>query len=188
MAQYDAQGNLIEEHPDMENDQYAQEMDEAEYDQEEQNENEENDAQNANAEISYDDFVKIIENNEDQEKNQAFELRKANFIRKNTQIYHIKQGIKTGEHAISFFAKHGYNTPIKFLNCNRAKVPISEFRPYDLVVVDDNEDGDGLDDEYFTISSHGVVQINTDKSRRRNKRVNNKDVIPTEFLSLSEWM
>ena len=58
--------------------------------------------------------------------------------------------IKTGEQAISFFAKHGNNTPIKFLNCNRKPVMPDQFRPYDLITVKDEKE---LYDEYFTVSA-----------------------------------
>ena len=66
--------------------------------------------------------------------------------------------IRTGEQAISFFAKHGNNTPIKFVNCNKAKVSPLEFRPYDLEVVHDENDVDPR--EYYTISAQGVVCVN----------------------------
>jgi len=155
---------------------YGEEMNE--YDDEEQDEEHEEDANEED--LEYDDFRNIIESNEDAENNQLTELRKANFIRRGTPIWHLQKGLKTGEHAISFFAKHGNNMPIKFLNCNRKKLPPSLFRPYDLVVVD--EDEDVLDMEYFTISAQGVVQIYADK--RKNKMT----VTPTEFLTLSEWM
>jgi hypothetical protein len=62
----------------------------------------------------------------------------------------MQQAIQTGEQAISFFAKHGVNIPIKFLNCNRKPVPATQFRPYDLVVQDDEKK---LKAEYFTISA-----------------------------------
>lgn len=76
--------------------------------------------------------------------------------------------------------------PIKFLNCNRRKVAPAEFRPYDLVTVDNDKE---LDDEYFTISAQGVVQIFRDKSSRRFMQLSKqRNVNPTEFLSLSEWM
>jgi len=84
------------------------------------------------------------------------ELRKANFIRKNTASWHMVQAIKTGDQAISFFAKHGTNMPIKFLNCNRKPVPPAHYRPYDLVVIEDEK---ALDREYYTISAQGVVQV-----------------------------
>lgn len=45
-------------------------------------------------------------------------------------------GIKTGEDAISFFAKYGNTTPIKFINCVRDDShPIEVFRPYDLKTI-----------------------------------------------------
>jgi hypothetical protein len=93
------------------------------------------------------------------------------------------QAIKTGDQAISFFAKHGKNMPIKFLNCNRKPQPPACYRPYDLVVVDDEKQ---LDREYFTISYQGVVQVQNDKRRRRAADVMKHT--PTEFLSLSDWM
>lgn len=108
-----------------------------------------------NAALDYDGFEKII-NTEGQTSNQTTELRKANFIRRNTASYHMVQAIKTGDQAISFFAKHGTNMPIKFLNCNRRPVPASGYRPYDLVVVEDEKK---LDREYYTISAQGVVLV-----------------------------
>jgi hypothetical protein len=49
------------------------------------------------------------------------------------------QAIETGDQAISFFAKHGTNMPIKFLNCNRKPVPPAGYRPYDLIVIEDEK-------------------------------------------------
>jgi hypothetical protein len=40
------------------------------------------------------------------------------------------------------------------MNCNRKPVPATVFRPYDLVVQDDEKK---LKPEYFTISAQGVV-------------------------------
>jgi len=71
--------------------------------------------------------------------------------------------------------------PIKFLNCNRKRVSVSQFRPYDLVIIEDEK---ALEKEYFTISAQGVVQVFNEK--RRKKSVNS--ITPTEFLSLSDWM
>ena len=111
------------------------------------------------------------------------DLRGENFIRKGTAIWHLQQSIKTGEQAISFFAKHGSNMPIKFLNCNRRKVPTQYFRPYDLVTVESEKE---LENEYFTVSAQGVVQVYQDEINPQKKiSINNT---PTEFLSLSEWM
>ena len=44
--------------------------------------------------------------------------------------------IRTGEDAISFFARNGPNTRLKFVYCNRKPVDTRiEFCPYDLVAV-----------------------------------------------------
>lgn len=67
-------------------------------------------------------------------------------------MWHLRNSIKTGEQAISFFAKYGSNMPIKFLNCNRKSVGPAEFRPYDLDVTP-SQDPKELDQEYFTVSA-----------------------------------
>jgi len=132
--------------------------------------------------FSYDEFKQMIEYQEEGNKNDLTEQRRANFIKKGTAIWHIHQGIKTGEHAISFFAKHGNNMPIKFVNCNRREVKASEFRPYDLVTEHNDKK---LRDEYYTISAQGVVQV-FQSATERGQDLSNRT--PTEFLSLSEWM
>ena len=43
----------------------------------------------------------------------------------------LKQ-IKTGEDAISFFAKYGNTTPIKFIQCIRTPTAKEDFKPYYL--------------------------------------------------------
>jgi dynein heavy chain len=123
----------------------------------------------------------IIEKTEDEGKDQAGQARGANYISKGTYIWQLLTQIETGEQAISFFAKHGHNTPIKFVNCKRKPVPGDQFRPYDLVKVEDDK---ALENEYFTISAQGVVHVSPDKGKRQAKG----DAVPTEFLSLSEWM
>jgi hypothetical protein len=155
------------------------EFDEIEYDEEEEDAPT---ASNSEA-LNFDDFEKII-NTEGATNNQVTELRKANFIRKNTASWHMVQAIRTGDQAISFFAKHGTNMPIKFLNCNRKPVPPAHYRPYDLIVIEDEK---ALDREYFTISAQGVVQVQNDKKRRKGGKSGNAPT-PTEFLSLSDWM
>jgi dynein heavy chain len=48
--------------------------------------------------------------------------------------------IKTGEDAISFFAKYGNTTPIKFINCIRNDTnPEELFKPYELKVIHTSE-------------------------------------------------
>jgi dynein axonemal heavy chain len=81
--------------------------------------------------------------------------------------------LKTGEDAITFFARHGSSTPMKFVYCNRRSNDgeyAAEFRPYDLVVVDRKD----VDAEFFTISASGVVHVTPNQ--------------PSEFVSLSDWM
>ena len=131
--------------------------------------------------LDFETFRQIIENNEDEKKNQAIQARTANFIRRGTYIHQLLMQIKSGEQAISFFAKHGNNTPIKFLNCNRKPVPADQFRPYDLITIRDEK---ALDNEYFTVSAQGVVHVCPDKLRKYLKT----DTVPTEFFSLSDWM
>lgn len=133
--------------------------------------------------LGYDDFEKVITAQENVENNQDNELCKANFIKKNTPIWHLQQKIRDGTQAIAFFAKHGTSMPIKFLNCNRATVRASQFRPYDLEVINDEK---LLNEEFFTVSNKGVVQIITNKSKIKKR--SSKKPVPTEFYQLHEWM
>lgn len=75
--------------------------------------------------------------------------------------------ISNGEEAISFFAKYGNSTPIKFINCVRTPTPKEVFRPYDLTALPHKELGDINLNEYYTISAHGVVHVYTDKRKKR---------------------
>ena len=83
-------------------------------------------------------------------KDEMAEARKQHYITNGSYIHKRLIEIKTGENAISFFAKYGNNTPIKFVNCNRADFGPMYFRPYDLSVIHDEND---LNDEFFTISA-----------------------------------
>ena len=131
--------------------------------------------------VTFEALRDIIEKTEDEGKDQVAQAREANYISKGTYIWQLLAQIETGEQAISFFAKHGPNTPIKFVNCKRKPVPGDQFRPYDLVKLDDEK---ALENEYFTISAQGVVHVSQEKGKRGAK----SDAVPTEFLSLSEWM
>lgn len=167
---YDQDGNLIMEEEEMDQDMgYGEEM-------------EDDNQDGTEDDFTYEEFKHMIEKQEESSKNDLAEQRRANFIKKGTAIWHIHQGIKTGEQAISFFAKHGNNMPIKFVNCNRKKVSKSEFRPYDLVT-EHNEKA--LNEEYYTISAQGVVQVFQSTDPRVCEQTQRT---PTEFLSLSEWM
>jgi len=128
-----------------------------------------------------------IEKTEDAGKDQLAQAREANYISKGTYIGSLLGGIETGEQAIAFFAKHGSGTPIKFVNCKRRPVPADQFRPYDLVKVDE-DDEKALEDEYFTISAQGVVQVQQVQDKYGRRAHQEGGFAPTEFLSLSEWM
>lgn len=92
----------------------------------------------------------MIERTGDEGNNQVVQARESNYISKGTYIWQLLSQIESGEQAISFFAKHGHNTPIKFVNCIRKPVPGDQFRPYDLIKVEDDK---ALEVEYFTISA-----------------------------------
>lgn len=97
------------------------------------------------------------------------------------QLQTQRQSLKTGEDAISFFAKHGNNTQTKIINCNRARYPPEVFRPYDLEVIMDEKQ---LNEEHFTISNRGVVHI----FKKNAKRMSEDEIIQTEFIYTSDWM
>jgi len=156
----------------MEGDPYGQQQEEMDYGEEEEEQQQD---------LAYHDIKDIIEKTEDEGKDQFVQAQEAKYISKGTYIYQVLFAIETGEQAISFFAKHGHNTPIKFVNCKRKPVPGDQFRPYDLIKVEDDK---ALESEYFTISAQGVVHIQQEKAKKGRK----PDIIPTEFLSLSEWM
>lgn len=59
-------------------------------------------------------------------------IQNALFIEKS--VANVLSDIKTGKDAISFFAKYGNTTPIKFISCVQIKDP-DNFRPYDLEVI-----------------------------------------------------
>jgi dynein heavy chain, axonemal len=125
-----------------------------------------------------------IEKTEDAGKDQLVQAREAQYISKGTYIGQLLAAIETGEQAIAFFAKHGSGTPIKFVNCKRKPVPGDQFRPYDLVKID-ADDEKALETEYFTISAQGVVHVPHVAGKRGHDAAG---TTPTEFLSLSEWM
>lgn len=86
------------------------------------------------------------------------------------ESYERSLGLSTGEDAIEFFARNGNNTSVKFVYCNRADTN-DAYQPYSLQVVPRKR----VDaDEYFTISSTGVVHVHAPS--------------PSEFVSLAQWM
>ena len=62
-------------------------------------------------------------------------IQNALFVDKS--VSNMLQTIKTGDMAISFFAKYTNTTPIKFINCIQMR-NTEEFRPYDLEVISTN--------------------------------------------------
>jgi dynein heavy chain len=79
--------------------------------------------------------------------------------------------IRSGEEAIAFFMKYGPSCPVKFVYLKRKFSSMSDvYRPYDLVVVPQQEIGE----DYFVMSAKGVVHIEPKE--------------PSEFHSLSDWM
>lgn len=88
-VRFDMDGNPIMEQMDMEGmDPYGEEMDMEEverkpYDMEDDEGATEDD-------LSYEQFQQLIEDQEDQGNDQISELRKCNFIRKGTPIWHLQ--------------------------------------------------------------------------------------------------
>lgn len=105
--------------------------------------------------------------------------------------------IKTGEEAISFFAKYGNSTPIKFINCEKVITSKKIFRPYDLVVIPHKELGDLNKNDYYTVSANGIVHVYTEKRKKSsfllfyalsNLSLDEESDVSTEFVSLTQWM
>jgi len=85
------------------------------------------------------------------------------------KVFDAFEALRTGEHAVTFFAHYGPQCPVKFVYLNRSRTG-KVFRPYDLIVVPEED----IDPEHFTISAKGVVHVCPGE--------------PSEFLTLSEWM
>lgn len=88
-----------------------------------------------------------------------------------TQCQRQLAGLKTGEDAVRYFARHGSNAKIKILYCNRSSsTDDSQHAPYSLVVVPENR----VHADHFTVSASGVLHVCPGEM--------------TEYVSLSEWM
>lgn len=82
--------------------------------------------------------------------------------------------INTSEDAISFFAKHGQQTSIKFVHLVREpESDLKPFNPYDLVVVGRGE-LHAHHPEYWTMSMSGLVHVCPPR--------------PSDFIPLAEWI
>jgi dynein heavy chain len=137
-----------------------------------------------NEDVNLGDMRTMFRADENKGKDHVADARKANYISKGSFIWQLLNAIETGEQAISFFAKYGQSTPIKFVKCRRKPVPGDQFRPYDLIKVEDDDDNPkSQEDEYFTISAQGVVHI-----QHQEKKGSGVEQIPCEFMTLSQWM
>ena len=102
--------------------------------------------------------------------------------------------IHTGEDAISFFAKYGNSTPIKFIYCILDDTNTqASYRPYDLKVVQTGEKHKELNfPDYYTISASGIVHIYNEKYIKTHMTQNMSKNLnvdrSTEVTSLSDWM
>lgn len=131
--------------------------------------------------LDSDELEDMLNTVDDKAENDIAIAKNSMFVEKGTPLYKQRAEIKTGEQAISFFAKHGNNTPIKIFNCNRSRVLPGVFRPYDLEVVLDEKQ---LHEEYFTISNRGVVHV----FKKNTTQMSDEQMVPTEFLFASDWM
>lgn len=121
-------------------------------------------------------YKKLISNVFDERnKKQGNKIQNAFFV--DAAVNEMLNTIKNGEDAISFFAKYGNSTPIKFINCIRDDShPRHVFRPYDLKVIRTSEHQKEVTlNEYYTISAHGIVHCFTEKFKKlsKNKKLKN---------------
>jgi len=138
--------------------------------------------------LTLEEFKNMIEAEEKESKTDEMAMAwKELYITKGSYIHKQLVEIKTGENAISFFAKYGNNTPIKYIWCIRADPGPLHFRPYDLIVIGDenNDITDKVDN--FYISAQGVVHSSW-SIKAKGPVKENEDVVHTEFFWLSDWM
>jgi dynein heavy chain len=116
--------------------------------------------------------------------NKKFKLNKIqNAMYEDKEVREHMRLLITGGDAIAFFAKYGNTTPIKFIHCVRSTK--EEFNPYKLLIVHNINDLARVN-EYFTVSPSGIVHIFS--NYHINKKEHFMSKIPTEFISLSDWM
>ncbi|OMJ81043.1 hypothetical protein SteCoe_18549 [Stentor coeruleus] len=127
-----------------------------------------------NREFDFHTLTKMLNDSSKPRSGLASGAQETLFVDRESMIFKELKKIITGEDAISFFAKNGNTTPVKFLYCNKASANSKIFRPYDLVVVPEKE----IHPEYFTISAQGVVHVMPKTSEGS----------VTTFYSLADWM
>mmetsp|Transcript_39288 Transcript_39288/g.61234 ORF Transcript_39288/g.61234 Transcript_39288/m.61234 type:complete len:843 (-) Transcript_39288:165-2693(-) len=89
----------------------------------------------------------------------------------NTRLQQELAQIRNGDDAVKYFARHGHNSKIKVLYCNRLPVEeATETSPFSLVVVPEHK----VKPEHFTISANGVFHVCPGEM--------------SECIPLSEWM
>jgi len=129
-------------------------------------------------------YYKIVASvfDEEKSKKQGNKIQNAFFV--DAAVNEMLNTIKNGEDAISFFAKYGNSTPIKFINCIRdTSMPDYIFRPYDLKVIRTSEHQKEVTlNEYYTISAHGIVHCFTE----RHKKLSKKSCFLYLFINLFE--
>ena len=126
-------------------------------------------------EFDYNALLKMMSSTKKSKSSGPSSAQQTLFVDRESNLFNELKKIRTGEDAISFFAKNGNTTPVKFLYCVKAPPEKCEFRPYDLVVVPEKE----VSGEYYTISAQGVVHV-VPKLRGEGSG--------TTFYSLSDWM
>ncbi|CAK9091964.1 Uncharacterized oxidoreductase YkpB [Durusdinium trenchii] len=119
------------------------------------------------ASLHFRNEMKQLKTGEDKDV-ERFEGRKQRGFKAQGKITHESQGDigkvyaappfscdRHSQDAIAFFAKHGDQSDLQVIHCVAAHVEEGQFRPYDLVVVDEKDKGN----EYFMISPKGIVHI-----------------------------
>lgn len=118
--------------------------------------------------------------------------------------------LKDGKEAISFFAKYGDTTPIKFICCRRKEGGSgpNKHTPYDLEIIHDYQDvikEANRKGEYYTVSPSGIVHVQIQPNMKRTMKYKGVKELTeeqkkalaalekrgkenTEYISLSEWM
>lgn len=176
---------------------FVQQQDGMEPEDMEQQQPEQEQSQPENQSPSKIQYTQIVKNLYDENFNKKVgqnsnKIQNADFI--NQAVQDILMQIRTGEHAISFFAKYGNTTPIKFITCVRDDShPAEVFRPYDLKVIHKSENQKELTlNEYYTISAHGIVHVWTEKGKKilfeQKDTLKTLSDTDTEVISLSDWM
>lgn len=135
--------------------------------------------------MSYQDMIKQMFREDKGQVKVQDNIQKADFM--DDSVKRKLRAIKTGEDAISFFAKYGNTTPIKFIHCIRAPTPKEIFKPYFLKILPRQEREPNLT-QYYTISASGIVHVHTLGRQKSLQKTGLNSLKPTDFQSLAMWM